>query len=323
MLKINVPARVHMSLIDLGTHGYRRNGGLGFCINEPTASFSYVNSANIDLSLLASVGYSTSDISAVEMRLRKMQQVYNVSGIKLIEASIPGRHIGLGSGTATALATVEAMNLLNDLELTSKDLMAYSGRGGASGIGLHGYFKGGFVFDIGRKFDDEIITSSDDTERIVELPFALQTLQMPDWKVGIFRSVDAKAVSAETEKRLFLDILPLSQESVYETTYHSVFGSLAAVAVQDFDSFCLALNALQQCEWKRAEINLHGPHLLRDMKKLLDLGCDAVGMSSVGPTLFFLAKDFNATRKRIEVAYPLATLFTSSPNNQGRAISYA
>jgi beta-ribofuranosylaminobenzene 5'-phosphate synthase len=323
MLRISVPSRVHMGLIDLGEKGYRRNGGVGFCIDNPIANFSYSIEKDVDLSFLGTVGFCSDDVRALEKRLLHMQEYFRIGGVKLIDADIPGRHIGLGVGTVTSLAAVESMSILYKLDLGVVDLIKQSGRGGTSGIGIHGYFRGGFIFDIGRKFDEDKIVSSDDIENPKDQPFALSQISMPEWQIGIFRNNNLNSVSASIERGLFSSVLPLAQDEVYKISYHSVFGALASVAVADFDAFCLAVNELQECAWKQAEIKLHGPSLAQDMKKLKELGCDAVGMSSVGPTLFFLAKNYSATYSRICEAFPNAIIFSSTPNNHGRVINYA
>ena len=323
MISIVVPSRIHMSLIDLGEIGYRRNGGVGFCIDGPASNFSYVLSEQIDFSLLSTMGYLASEIEAIECRLLHLQRSFNLHGIRLAKVSMPGRHMGFGTGTAVGLAAIEAMSLLNGLNLSDEEIMRRSGRGGASGIGLNSYFHGGFIFDIGRKFDSARITSSEDVQLPRELPVALSLQKMPSWDVGILYLNDAKPVSLEAERHLFSTTIPISSRDVHEITYHAVFGALAAVAVGDFNSFCSSVNALQQCAWKQAEINLHGTSVSNPMAVLKELGCDAVGMSSVGPALYFFAADFDNVFSRVSHLFSDSMLLSSMPNNHGREIIYA
>lgn len=323
MINIVVPSRIHMSLIDLGEVGYRRNGGIGFGIDEPASRFSYVTSEGVDLSLLATVGYLESEIEIIKSRLLNLQTSFGSIGIRLEKVSLPGRHMGFGTGTATCLAAIEAMSLLNDLKLSDEEIMRNSGRGGTSGIGLHTYFHGGFVFDIGRKFDLDRIISSDDVQRPRELPVAFSFQKMPHWRIGILYLQGYEPVSLEAERRLFSTALPMSMRDVHEIAYHSLFGASASIAVGDFESFCSSVNALQQCSWKRAEIYIHGTSFIKKMDILRDLGCDAVGMSSVGPALYFLAADFDSVFSRISHTFPGSKLFSSLPNNLGRKITYA
>jgi beta-ribofuranosylaminobenzene 5'-phosphate synthase len=322
-LRITVPSRIHITLIDLASTGYRRNGGIGFSLADPAAVFEFEPSPVVDLSLLKTKGFKVNEI-------KRLHEVVSTTiatpgqnlGIHLTAVNISNRHIGLGVGTASALACVEASCILNGKTVEQSKLVQMSGRAGTSGVGCHCYFLGGFVFDVGRKYDTDPIMSSDDINGHKNLPVTLYQSAMPDWSIGLFRPVPFKPVSQESERALFSNKLPLNIEDVFKTTYHVVFGAVAAIADKDFDSFCLAVNEIQNCAWKRHEIELHGDVVLPYFKRLKELGCDAVGMSSVGPTLFFLSKDFSATVERIKVNFPDAVVATSLPSNSGRTISY-
>jgi beta-ribofuranosylaminobenzene 5'-phosphate synthase len=323
MLKIAVPARIHITLIDLGKAGYRRNGGIGFCVDHPVASFFYELSKDVDLSELVGAGFQRSEVARLEELIVVMREEIGGTGLILKSVDVPGRHVGLGVGTATAISAMEAFCIMHKIDISQREIVRYSGRGGASGIGVHGYFDGGFIFDIGRKFDDRKIKSSDDVVTPTELPLALVKTRMPEWKIGIFRNRVHNAVPLSLERSLFEKILPLPDDEVFKTAYHAIFGALAGVVDHDFDAFCAAVNELQECAWKRAELAIHGALMTDDIKRLKHLGCDAVGMTSVGPTLFFLSKDFSDTFARVIREFPSAYVFSVNPNNTGRVISFA
>jgi beta-ribofuranosylaminobenzene 5'-phosphate synthase len=321
MLKITTPLRIHITLIGLGARGYRRNGGIGFFLNTPSAEFHFEATPKIDLSLLNIHGFHENEIFKMENRISNLMIDLNCThGISLKHAILPPRHFGFGAGTATMLSTVEAVSILNDRLLTNEELIRQSGRGGTSGIGVHGYFSGGFLFDVGHQWSTQEYLSSDDISSPHTIPLLFSNVHMPNWPIGLFIPNDIKFTPIEKERTLFKNTLPLLDSEVYETAYHSIFGIAAAVVDHNFKDFCDAINILQFCAWKRAEISLHGDRISTYMKELRNLGCTAVGMSSVGPLLYFFSNDFDTIVEEIRKKLPNGTILISSPNNTGRAI---
>lgn len=322
MLTIRVPSRVHMTLIDLGADGYRRNGGIGFFLDSPTSSFTFSKDSSINLGELENNGFRHEEIEKIAGILHAEKARRNCSGIKLECAELPHRHCGLGTGTGMALACIEAFFKLNNISATETEIVEISGRGGASGIGVHGYFTGGFIFDVGRRFDGSPLTSSDNMSRSFKIPTQLVRLSIPKWRIGILRFPAGIELSLTVENLLFAQRLPLTDEEVHKIAYHSIFGACAAVAEGDFFSFCRAINRIQECAWKSAEISLYGDVVTDCMAQLRALGCDAVGMSSVGPTLFFLAHSFSSVYARVIDAFPEMKVSSTLPTNSGRTIAY-
>lgn len=65
-----------------------------------------------------------------------------------VESTLP-RHVGLGSGTQLALATLAAVAHAYDREPAVREQAPALGRGGRSGIGVAAFEQGGFVLDSG------------------------------------------------------------------------------------------------------------------------------------------------------------------------------
>jgi len=303
--------------------GYRRNGGVGFGITAPRSIFAFAPHTGIDLRALASCGYLSAEIATLTERLeRLMTQQQLTYGLRLAEVHLPARHAGFGTGTAVALASLESLFLLNGLSVSPEFLRAHCGRGGASGIGLSSYFTGGFIFDAGRRFNPAPILGSDATDDVVELPLELARIDMVDWPMGVLIPPGASAISLEQERAFFSQQLPLSAADVFETTYHALFGTLAAVQSCDYDPFCTSINALQRCAWKRDEIGLYGQTVRACAEHLALIGCDAVAMSSIGPALVFWARDFDAVFAAAVRHYGPSAIFRTRPDNTGRILSH-
>ena len=322
-VRVSIPSRVHLTLIDLGRTGYRRNGGVGFGITAPRSTLAFACHPAVDLRALASCGYLPTEIATLTERLeRLMSQQQLTHGLRLAEAQLPARHTGFGSGTAVALASLESLFLLNDLSVSPEFLRAHCGRGGASGIGLSSYFKGGFIFDAGRRFNPAPIVGSDSTDEVDERPLEIARIDMADWPMGVLVPPGVSAISLEQEQVFFSRRLPLPAADVFEITYHALFGTLTAVQSCDYDAFCVSINALQSCAWKRAEIDLYGEAVRTCAAYLASIGCDAVAMSSIGPALIFWARDFDAAFAAAARQYGSSAVFRTCPDNTGRILSY-
>lgn len=322
---VSVPSRVHMTLIDLGQHGYRRNGGIGFAVESPARDFMFSRTTDFDIRKLVELGYVRDDISQLRLVLADAKRKYGMHySITLDSAKGSGRHIGTGSGTAVTLACLEALFHLNGIPIEPIELAQLSGRGGASGIGIHTYFYGGFVVDIGRKFDKCMIKGSDETQNHIKLPQLLTRYSMPNWRIGLLFPPLPPLTHAQ-EKSVFesLSTNPIPLLDVCETSYHCLFGSTAAVVTADFESFCDSVNALQKTAWKIREINAHGNVIASIMERMRNLGCDCVGLSSMGPGLYFLATEFDKVKRIIAEEFPEAQIVSTIASNHGREINDA
>jgi beta-ribofuranosylaminobenzene 5'-phosphate synthase len=205
-----------------------------------------------------------------------------------IEGDLP-THFGLGSSTAIRLGCMEALYILNNLKPKSENLIMSSGRGGTSGIGINTYFLGGFIVDLGKKTDQSPHCPSSTAEDRSKLPLMMQRVQMPEWEIGICipRSIIHK--TEEEEKEFFDRTCPIPQNKVYEILYNIIFGVYAAVKENDKQTFSLAIRRIQKTAWKFAERTEYGKSLLEIENKLYKFGATSVGMSSLGPSLFYFA----------------------------------
>lgn len=323
MIKITAPARIHITLIDLGDSGYRRNGGIGFSINGFDSAFEIEEADEICLNQLSRAGYNFNEISKIRERVLYVANEFPGRGFRLVQSKIPPRHYGFGSGTATALALIEAYKIVNGLGFERHEIVRMSGRGGASGIGVSGYFDGGFILDSGRRFDNFAPTSSDAIDQPHTLPVTLARYPMPLWPIGILIPPKVNNVELNEEVALFRRVVPLTNAEVAEVAYHSVFGVYTSVVENDFSSFCRAINAIQQCKWKSSEISLYGNVLLESIESLKRIGADAVGMSSIGPALYFFADDFERVYAAAVEIFQEGLISRVTANNLGRIIKYA
>jgi beta-ribofuranosylaminobenzene 5'-phosphate synthase len=194
-------------------------------------------------------------------------------------------HVGMGSGTAIRLATLEALYTINGVSVPRDGLTVRSGRGGTSGIGINTYFDGGLILDLGVKaalFD--FLPSSQ--PRPGSLPTTLPPLSMPQWPLALCVPRGIQPKSQDQELEFFKRTTPLDPESSFRSAYDALFGIYAAVAEIDYAAFCKAVDSIQSTSWKDAEWHEYGTPLTKLRDDLLRAGADCVRMSSLGPMLF-------------------------------------
>lgn len=322
---VSVPSRVHMTLIELGLQGYRRNGGIGFAIEAPAHCLEFASADVHELRNLCGLGFTDAEVERCCAILDEVKHAHRLPySVRLATAIGPKRHVGMGSGTAVMLACVEALFYANKVRIGQSDLIRISRRGGTSGIGIHTYFDGGFVVDMGRPFDAQAIASSDDIPQPNHPARLLCRYAMPSWRVGMLFPPN-ESLTADQERAVFASLIqtPISPAEIHETAYHSIFGAAAAVVATDFEAFCKSVNALQSTAWKRREIEAHGSAFASIMNRMRELGCECVGLSSMGPGLYFFAADFDAISENLRQEFPGATIFDTVAVNRGREIRYA
>lgn len=299
---------------------YRINGGIGFAIDAPACELAFSATSDFVIDDQRPDPLATSELDRLTSVLQAEQVRQNFP--TALAVSIGGKmrsHSGFGSGTAISLACLEALHWLNGSSPSPAALISASGRGGTSGVGIHTYFSGGCVFDLGRSVDQELHAPSN---RMTDFqpPLVLDHLPMPEWDIGICIHLGIPHKTQAEEQDFFEQVCPLPAEAVYETLYHALFGLYAAVREADRAAFCRALRAVQECAWKKAERLEYGSALVEIEQALYACGADAVGMSSLGPSLFFLADDVADVVSKMQLARPDCEWLRTRPANGGRSL---
>lgn len=322
-LIIEVNPRLHITLIGMNAGGYRTNGGCGFSIDIPSAVLHFSLSdewQSIDYRKRPFSKEEDNRLHAVVDNEKRSQNFKNSFKLQIF-GDMP-THYGFGSGTAIRLACLEALYLLNKAKPDPQRLIMVSGRGGTSGIGINTYYDGGFVIDLGRKTDAPKHLPSCLSEDRTVLPLLMQRLDMPEWEIGLCLPENITYKSKSDEKDFFQRTCPIASEEVYKTLYEVIYGLYAAVKETDFETFCAALRTIQQCAWKSAERAEYGDNIF-DLEKLLyDAGAKAVGMSSLGPSLFFLADNVSDVITKVKSSQTAYHVYKTKPSNSGRVIKH-
>jgi beta-ribofuranosylaminobenzene 5'-phosphate synthase len=321
MLKIYIPSRIHITLIAMHNCELRKNGGIGFSINN-TGAFASFTKAKKNKITVNGQDKSCRKIIQITDRLDyicKSMSLKHSANISVHD--LPDFHCGLGSGTSLTLACIEGLLMINDATYSDEDLIKLSKRGGTSGVGIQTYFTGGFILDVGISADRESHTPSSYVEKIAKHPLVICRSPMPDWKIGVIIPKHSSKIESESELGFFNRVCPIHNHEAFETCYLSIFGIAGAIIEKNYDSFSESLRRIQKSRWKSEEIKSYDDTVQRQIEHLLSLGADCAGMSSIGPAIYFFGSDISEIINKFKEKYECFS-FIAEMNNTGRTICW-
>ena len=134
----------------MGYASLRSFGGVGFSLDcEPTVvEFESCRTVEID----GTEVLDTRSHLALSELVERLRAVREKVGFRAIIKSVPRQHVGLGSKTSLVMSIIAGANAVNDLGFSNGEMQQLSGRGAASGVGLHAFFQGGIIWDAGHRF---------------------------------------------------------------------------------------------------------------------------------------------------------------------------
>lgn len=325
MLRIKAFPRIHITLIGMNRDGYRLNGGIGFSISTPVLELGFEPSKSICIEDLRKCGFTKEELKRFKSHLEKVIQTERLdSGFRcIIHEGIIQSHVGFGSNSMVYLSCVEALFVINKRNYNEDDVINLSGRGGTSGIGINTYFKGGYVFDAGilNRGDRQFAPSSSFASMGNVKPLLLKNIKLPEWNLGIVIPQFIPKTEEE-EKAFFNEKCPIEKEAVEEIMYEAVYGITTSLMENEFMTFCKSVDSLQLTKWKKLERELYGQDLIMLESIIRNAGAICVGMSSLGPLLYFFGNDVAIIVEKVKVAMPECVCFKTSFNNIGRIIEY-
>ncbi|ABI72979.1 beta-ribofuranosylaminobenzene 5'-phosphate synthase family protein [Shewanella frigidimarina] len=289
-VKIKIPFRLHFNLIAMHECNFRKNGGVGLSVDtECQAEFIPNNELEI---VIHDFCNKQGKIEKIKNKLLdfmkstpkiKIYPTINISGNIFFNS-------GLGAGTSILLTCIEGILLINNIPYTETDIQSISGRGGTSGVGINSYFRGGFIFDSGTVNDNKKHKpSGDNTPK--SLPLLINSNKFPSWNLGLIIPKLNHNNYGKFEENFFDVNCPIAKNDAYEACYISVFGILSSVISENYKSFCMSINNTQNTKWKKLEIEFAGEPVIKLIENLKKSGADAVGMSSLGPGVYFFSKE--------------------------------
>ena len=300
-MRVIAPTRLHFGLFHVpvpGAPGERKFGGLGLMLDEPTVSVEVEPAA------------AWSATGSLAARALGFAKAMRSEPVRLV-AEGPPEHVGLGVGTALGLSVARALAMLDGGAPDVQELARRAGRGSRSGIGLHGFARGGFLVD-GGKLGDEAPT----LEHRFEFPSA--------WRVVLLRPKVEPAWHGERERHAFARPRDAALARATTTRLRKLAGAIGPALVRaDFAAFVEHLHEFNRVAGEPFAAEQGGPYagapVANLVARLQACGAVGVGQSSWGPTVFAMAPDgeFATALAQRAAAWDLAEVHITRGSNVG------
>jgi beta-ribofuranosylaminobenzene 5'-phosphate synthase len=207
--RVTTYARLHFGFANLSLARERLYGSLGVGLDRPRVSVAAAPDEGV-----------TCDDPTVRDYAERAVEHLGVDGATVtVDSSFP-RHVGLGSGTQLALATLVAVARAHGRSVDVRRLAPELGRGGRSGVGVATFEDGGFVLDAGHP-TTRFTTDRPTLGRWSVPPVAARHPIPEDWRFLVVVPEDHAGPSGDAEDR--------SMRSVVESAPPSPSDRLAGV----------------------------------------------------------------------------------------------
>lgn len=187
MARVITGARLHFGFQNLSLAHGRLYGGVGAMIDRPRVELVADPADHVRCEHDTVRGYA-----------ERVVELLGVPGAALtVESALP-RHVGLGSGTQLALATLVAVARCYDRSPRIRDRAPDLGRGGRSGVGVAGFEAGGLVVDAGHP--TEAFTTERPADGEWTVPAVVVRHDLPDAWRFVVALPDAPAGPSDEEE---------------------------------------------------------------------------------------------------------------------------
>ena len=318
---VSAPARLHLGLHDCGYATRRIFGGVGVIIDGLPTTVAAHPSSNSEVTFEGSLTPSARTIESVDILLSKINS--NIGPIKASVYSAAPEHMGLGSKTSLLLAIAQSAFLAYGYKPGEnlERIVAITGRGGTSGIGVNGFLGGGLIVDGGHNPSSQERSFRPSSGRQpTRIAPVIARVAMPEtWRVQLFFDPEFKSIEGTKEQELFEELMPLPNHEILaamSATFHSI---LPSIIEKDIDMLAVGLQDLNGVSMKQREVQLQTRNTREFLRAAWGSG-KAAGLSSFGPTVFIISEvDDSPTDANEQMAanFSLQTMGTYSFNNRG------
>ena len=322
MVTVTATGRLHFGFGNLSLAHERLYGGVGVSLEEPQV---VVDATPADEVRCADEHF--------ERIARQAVALLDVEGA---EVSVKGRfdrHVGLGSGTQFALATLVAIADAHDIEVDPREMAPDMGRGGRSGVGVGTFERGGFVMDAGHP--TERFTADRPKDGTWDVPAVAARHELPDdWRFVLVVPDATTGHSGPEEDRKMRQTVERADAGVADEVAGVVTRELLPAAAEGdarkFGAGAARVGRLNGAWYADEQGGVYRPPAGRIIEKLRE--CPVVtgaGQSSWGPTVWGLT-----TRGRVDDAETAAEMAlgeleisgevrVTEPRNEGHTVEEA
>jgi len=279
MARVTVGGRIHFGFQNLSLAHDRLYGGVGVGLSEPRLVLSAERDSEVHCDWPGGQSY-----------VNRVVDLLEVPGADVtVERRLP-RHVGFGSGTRLALASLVAVARAYDRDISVRALAPDIGRGGRSGVGVATFETGGFVVDAGHP--TELFTSEPPTAGDWTTPPVIARHDVPAaWRFLLVTPETERGLSGEPEDAGIRSVVERADPGIADDIALVVTRQLLpAIATGDHETFGRAVARLSRLNgaWYADEQGgVYRPPAGRLIDALDSIpGVTGAGQSSWGPTVY-------------------------------------
>ena len=316
---VSAGARVHAGFSNLSLARERLYGGVGFALAEPRVTVTAEPAGRVDCEADPFAEYATRTCDLIGR-----------SGARVrVEERLP-RHVGLGSGTQSALATYVAIARAHDVAPRPRAHAPDLGRGGRSGVGVAGFETGGFVVDAGHP--TERFTTDPPARGEWRVPAVSARHDLPEsWRVVLALPETDPGRHGEAEDESMRAVVERADPNLAEELASLLVGRVLPAATEGrLDAFGDALAAfgrLNGAWYADVQGGVYRPPAGRLVETLADSpAVVGAGQSSWGPAVWALTDAERVGDARGAAEEAVAELDTDGrvlvtrPSNEGARV---
>jgi beta-RFAP synthase len=295
MIRVTTPSRLHFGLLNVAADEgpwpdhqgrpalpSRRFGGVGLMVESPgvrlTARAAAEWSADGPLA-----GRALAFARRIGGQLRAEEGVDFPAQHLHVEQAAP-EHVGLGTGTQLGLAVGRALAEAWGLHVDAPALARLAGRGLRSALGVHGFERGGFLVEAGKRESGA-------------LPPLVARVPFPEaWRIVLILPRQLRGAWGGTEVEAFARLAgPPDLGRTDALCRLALLGMLPALLEQDWQAFGEALfdyNARAGEAFAPVQGGIYSHALVADVVTFIrGQGIAGAGQSSWGPAVFAVLPD--------------------------------
>jgi beta-ribofuranosylaminobenzene 5'-phosphate synthase len=320
MPTVETGARLHFGFQNLALAHDRLYGGVGAALAEPTVRVSAEPAPEVRCSDPAVEPYAADAVAAL-----------GVEGAAVTVEERFERHVGLGSGTQLALATLVAVVRAHDDYADARTVAPQLGRGGRSGVGVAAFESGGFVVDAGHP--TERFTSEPPAEGEWRVPEPVVARPLPtEWRFVLVTPDAETGRHGNPEERSMRAAVERADPGIADEIAGLVLrGLLPAVAERDVAAFGRAvarLGRLNGAWYADEQGGVYRPPAGAVVERLGESpAVYGAGQSSWGPTVYGVTRERDAAeareaaRRALDVTGHDGRVRVAAPRNTGAELT--
>jgi beta-RFAP synthase len=319
MLRIRTGSRLHFGLFSLDDSP-RRYGGVGLMIEEPGIQMCAVPAREwaaegplsgrvLEFARRAAVGLSVGG----KPPCRPTPQHF------LVGRAAP-EHAGLGTGTQLGLATARLLAEACHTQTTAEQLAFHVQRGFRSALGIHGFERGGFLVEAGKRSTADLVSPL-----VAHQPFPA------DWRIVVIVAPTAAGLHGVPEREAFarLEAKRIEQTGTDALCRLTLLGMLPALVQRDLQTFGEALyefNVRVGEMFAPVQGGIYSSSIVGEIVNFVRRqNVPGVGQSSWGPAVYAVVGDTERADQlasQLREHFPLATsVFVTKAMNQGAIVA--